>query len=218
MLARLNECDVAVIMASAQFTPKVKDENGKTQRTGQQHFLMGSHNGPRWVAIPTATRRTLLLQTQLAFGDWRKDISTSIAMDYARAPYVANMIHQVDHLLDHQTLGVMASEHVELAADWLHTKADIIHDDDLNTGDATGSDWMLAICRELGADTYICGRPSMNYLNTEAFAREGIEVKVQDWTAPRYDQIWSRPLFNLSYLDLVAHMPRTEARALLSST
>jgi len=54
------------------------------------------------------------------------------------------------------------------------------------------ADLVLAICRALGATTYLSGRSGATYLDLPAFAAAGIAVDVQAFTPPDYPR--ARPL------------------------
>lgn len=44
-----------------------------------------------------------------------------------------------------------------------------------------GSDLILNLCRELGADVYLSGMNGRGYLDLDAFEKAGVEVRWHDW-------------------------------------
>lgn len=84
-----------------------------------------------------------------------------------------------------------------------------------------GSELLVAICRVLGADGYLSGDGSAGYLEPAAFARAGVSLTFQGFSAATYPQRGAGrftshlsildPLFNLGFgavADLV-HQPST---------
>lgn len=66
-----------------------------------------------------------------------------------------------------------------------------------------GNDLLIRLCKEFGANEYLSGPLGRNYINEEAFAKEGITVKFQEWQCPTYPQpLFDQFLPNLSVLDM----------------
>lgn len=69
-------------------------------------------------------------------------------------------------------------------------------------GDRNGR--LLALCRELEADTYVSGPSAAAYLDVEAFRRAGIEVIWMNYDGyPDYPQLWGGFDPHVSILDLL---------------
>jgi len=62
---------------------------------------------------------------------------------------------------------------------------------------------LIAICRTVGADTYLAGRDGALYMDQEAFARAGITVQFQHYKHPAYAQLHGEFVPFLSGLDLL---------------
>lgn len=61
---------------------------------------------------------------------------------------------------------------------------------------------LIDICRHIGADTYLAGADGPNYMDLEAFQREGIDVVVQDFQHPVYPQRHGEFVSHMSIIDL----------------
>ena len=72
-----------------------------------------------------------------------------------------------------------------------------------------GSDLVLSICKKLNATHYLMGRGGLDYVKHDDFKKAGIEIWVQTWGAPVYEQLFPGIGFvpNLSTLDLVFNCP-----------
>ena len=66
-----------------------------------------------------------------------------------------------------------------------------------------GSELLLRICRELGADGYLSGISGREYLDVGLFQAEGIEVRFQDFHHPVYRQLHQPFIPCLSAVDLL---------------
>jgi hypothetical protein len=65
---------------------------------------------------------------------------------------------------------------------------------------------VLNICKAVGASGYYSGRAGSTYLDAESFRRAGIEIVVQEFEHPTYEQMFMKEqgfVSNLSALDLL---------------
>ena len=82
------------------------------------------------------------------------------------------------------------------------------------------SDLILELCKAVGADVYVAGRgASVQYLDRDVFAREGVEIRFQDFTHPVYPQCHSVDFVaGLSILDLFFNCGIAEAKRIFRET
>ena len=73
---------------------------------------------------------------------------------------------------------------------------------------------LVALCREVGADTYLAGRDSTAYVDLAQFKAAGIAVEAQRYEHPVYAQLHGEFAPLLSALDLLL-MHGDEALAIL---
>jgi hypothetical protein len=67
----------------------------------------------------------------------------------------------------------------------------------------TGSELLLGICKELGAETYISGRFGRVYLDERLFEEARIRVVYQDFHNPTYSQVYKPFIPDLAGVDLL---------------
>jgi hypothetical protein len=65
------------------------------------------------------------------------------------------------------------------------------------------SERLSAICKSLGADTYLSGTGGREYLNIEPFHDKEITVTFQEFEHPIYPQLYGDFVPNLSIIDLL---------------
>lgn len=77
-------------------------------------------------------------------------------------------------------------------------------------GRQQGNAWIAALCHEVGATEYLAGGTAAgNYMDKEFFNDRGIDVAIQSWYCPAYEQQFaSRHPFipNLSIVDLLLNV------------
>lgn len=198
---RLVHADVWVVLDDVQFL-----------RRGWHHRdrILGP-DGPRWLTVPVQKKGRYeqeIREVEIDDSeDWRRRHLATIAHAYARAPgreaglALLRSAYEAGHrrLMD-LNLDVIVSflERLDLAPE-------IVFASELGVA-GRSSERLVGICRELGADGYLTGRGSRDYLDERLFHAAGIEVIWQDYETPPYDQ--GRPDFvpGLSALDALLHL------------
>jgi hypothetical protein len=66
-----------------------------------------------------------------------------------------------------------------------------------------GADLNIALCRELGADTYLSGSGGANYQDEAAFAAAGVKLVYTNYQHPTYPQAFGDFVAGLSIIDLL---------------
>ena len=163
--------------------------------------------GARWLTVPVHAR----LGTPIdAVGvdeaqPWRARHRRAIEDAYARAPHLPRHLDALRALF--------ATEWPQLAplavatGEWLArtlgiaTPARLASTLGVSATDPT--ERLIAICRTVGADTYLAGRDGALYMDREAFARAGITVQFQHYKHPAYAQLHGEFVPFLSALDLL---------------
>ncbi len=62
---------------------------------------------------------------------------------------------------------------------------------------------LIDICKQVGGDVYLSGKDGAEYLETELFKEESIQVIFQDYRHPRYKQLYGEFEPFLSVIDLL---------------
>ena len=85
---------------------------------------------------------------------------------------------------------------------WLGLRRTILRSSQLGIG-GERSGRLLALCRHVGADTYLSGDAAQSYLDLDLFHEAGIRVEWQEYRHPRYPQLHGDFVPYLSALDLI---------------
>lgn len=196
-LAKWAAADTFVFLDTVQY-----EKNGWQNRN-----RIKTAAGPRWLTVPVHAR----LGTPIgavgvdAAQPWPERHLRAIEDAYARAPHLAR------HRDALRTLYAGAWPRLAplavATAEWLARSAGIATPARLaSTLEVRASDpteRLIAICRAVGADTYLAGRDGAKYMDRNAFARSGITVLYQDYKHPEYAQLHGEFAPFLSGLDLL---------------
>ena len=111
---------------------------------------------------------------------------------YRRAKHRKEILPVLEEFFqqEHETVCQWVCASIELGRQLLNVKTPVIYQSDVDY-DRTckKSDLVYAICNSLGADTYFSGRGgSVQYLDREKFAANGVSIVFQDFTHPIYEQ------------------------------
>lgn len=180
-------------------------------------------NGPLWVTVPVLQRG----HTQKTIGEmeidndgrWRRKWWMSIYHAYGRAPFFERYGGFFEALMDREWryLADLNEEIIRFLFDALNIRCRLLRASTLPV-EGSRSELLLAICRHLGAGTYLAGQHGREYLDEELFKLAGVSVMYHAFEHPRYPQGPAAEFVpNLSVVDLLfRHGPRS--RAILAGT
>lgn len=199
MLNRIGKCDVAVMLHSAQFV-----RNGD-----QPKLFMKSANGLQMMKIPTRHGGRLPIKdTKIDYGQkWQRKMINAIEINYRKAPLFKSFFEDIKRIINENsvTIGHLNFLTLQYCVERIGIKTRLICDDELGLKEehASPSDWMLNICKIVGATEYHCGKVSAErYLDYQKFQDSGIKIVTQDWKCGEYKQPYGEFISNLSYIDM----------------
>lgn len=166
-------------------------------------------DGPRWMTAPLDHRRSgpTIAETWMdADRHWRQKHQRLLHHALARAPQVDAMSRLAEEIYsaDTDNLADFNIRAVERLAGVLGATPRFLRSSALSAAGGSGSERLLSICRELGADTYLTGHGAANYLDHELFERSGIEVRYIDYCARPWPQQHGAFTPYVTVLDLLA--------------
>jgi hypothetical protein len=196
-LAKWAAADVFVFLDTVQY-----EKNGWQNRN-----RIMTAAGPRWLTVPVhAPLGTPIAEVAVdARQPWSARHLRAIEDAYAGAPHLARH-REALHRLYAPPWERLAPLAVASAA-WLAHAAGVATPARLAStlgvaeSDPTGR--LIALCRAVGADTYLAGRDGARYMDTGRFEAAGIHVLYQAYAHPKYAQLHGEFAPNLSALDLL---------------
>ncbi len=196
-LAKWAAADLFVFLDTVQY-----EKNGWQNRN-----RIRGPAGARWLTVPVRARlgmpiSAVPLDTQQP---WPRRHLRAIEHAYARAPWFAAHAPGLRDLYSrpwtHLAPLAVASATWLARAIGIAVPACLASELGAAAGDATGR--LIALCRAVGATTYLAGCQGVAYLDLEAFRAAGIAVEVQAYSHPVYAQTGGEFVPFLSALDLL---------------
>lgn len=193
-------------------------DNVQLEKRGFTHRnQIKTPQGPLWLTIPLHThghRESHLGATLIAEeGDWRGKHLKSIAQNYGKAPFFTQRFPRLENWYE-QSNGIsglteLCFSQLRFWLDEFDIGTRIVKSSEMASSGCK-SDLMLALCRELGATTYISGALGKNYLQEADFTAAGIGVIYQNYAHPTYAQLYGDFLPAMSIVDYWFNNPNTQ--------
>lgn len=123
---------------------------------------------------------------------WTQRQLNALQNYYRKAKFYKEMLPVMEDFFrqEHETICQWVCASIQLVRELLDIKTPLIYQSDVDYDrQCRRSDLVYAICKALGADTYFSGRgASVEYLDREKFAENGVGIVFQDFQHPEYSQ------------------------------
>lgn len=194
-LDKMIRADVFVWLDDVQFSKG--DFQNRTRIKG--------HAGPHWLTVPIVQKFPQRInEVRVSDTPWQPKHWKSLVSCYSRAKYFrpyAELFEAFYQKPWEKLVDVdVAALHLIMQALGIEKKWMLSSNLEV-TG--TKSDLVLNICKKLGASAYYSGRTGSTYLNREDFRGAGIEIKVQNFSHPVYEQLFMQERGFISHLSVV---------------
>jgi hypothetical protein len=185
-LHKIASCDAFVFLDNVQFKKNEFQNRNKLLVSGE----------PRWVTVPVSFRfgDTLRQARVPAEAGWRDTMWKTLEHNYGHAPFFGTFAPGLRALIERPW--ACLADFNEATVRWLldafgiatplYTASRLPE----VTTDPTGR--LVALCRLLGADTYLSGAGGHDYLDTAAFEAAGLRLAFQEFHHPVYPQTAAR--------------------------
>jgi hypothetical protein len=192
----MDQADVFVLMENVQFK-KNEWQNRNRIRTAE---------GWQWLTVPVIHRfpQTIAeveIDNRTA---WMRKHLQALRQNYGKSPHVDTLMPQLEAVLESpgSHLAPLNIRLIDVFAGLLGIDTQIVLGSDVPTREDP-NDRLVDLCRALDADTYLSGAGAHDYLDMDAFAAAGIEVRFQAFKHPIYEQRYQPFEPSLSVVDLV---------------
>jgi hypothetical protein len=137
--------------------------------------------------------------------DWKKKHLQALTTNYRRAPHYKSYIAIFEDAFSRDwefisELNIHLLECLRVALN-MDTKPTAVSSDFKLRDHPT--DRLIDICKAMGADTYLAGKGGANYMDLERFTKSGINVIIQDFKHPVYEQLFGDFQSHMSIVDLL---------------
>ena len=175
----------------------------------QNRVQIKTNNGAEYITVPVGKHRKPICDMEIAKNlDWVKKQRKTISYAYKAAPFYDDYWNKIDTEIFAKNGGNLRDldfRTLLLAKELLNIDIPIYLASNLRAR-GEKDDWIVNMCLELGADTYLFGKSGRDYYDPEKFELNNIKVEFQDFHHPVYEQQYNQHGFHgfiegLSYLD-----------------
>jgi hypothetical protein len=178
-----------------------------TKNGWQNRNRIKTATGPQWLTVPVHARLGMPIDAVTVAGaqPWRARHRRAIEHAYAGARYLGTHRAALDRFYDAswERLTPLALASAEWLARTIGVTPPARRASALGPLPSEPTERLIAICRAVGADTYLAGRDGATYMDGARFEAEGIRVLYQAYTHPEYAQLHGDFTPFLSGLDLL---------------
>lgn len=195
---KMLRADLFVLLDDVQFSKGDFQNRNRVKGAG----------GAQWLTVPVAHRFPQRINEVLVTGsNWQAKHWKTLRSCYARAAHFETFAPLFEDFYRRSwtKLADLNVAAIELVARSLGIEKKWIMASELKVS-GQKSELVLEICKTLGASGYYSGRTGSTYLNKDEFRRAHIEIIVQNFNHPVYEQLFMRErgfVPNLSALDLL---------------
>jgi hypothetical protein len=182
---RIAASDAFIFLDNVQF-----EKNSFTNRN-----RIKTADGPRWLTVPVLLDdhfETVINEIKIDDRqNWRRKHLRSIEHNYRRASgftekfanLATNYARQSDRLAE------LCYNQLKFWLNELKIHTCILRASELSAS-GNKSALLLALCKQVGATTYLSGPLGRGYLQQDQFAANGIRVRYHDFVHPKYPQLF----------------------------
>lgn len=197
---KMDSADVFVLLDTVQF------KKGEWQNRNR----FKTDRGPVWVTVPVRHHSGQLI-SEVAINEqnrnWSHKHRQALTTCYGATPFCEPVAAALETLWEREwsRLAPLNSAVIEALRELLGIDTPLVVASDLPPMPDQADERLIAICRELGADTYLAGAGGPAYMEMERWEGTGIDVRVHDFTHPMYDQPFGDFLPAMSAVDLLCN-------------
>lgn len=196
------------------------DDVQYTTRDWRNRNKIKTPKGVEWLSVPVLhkERSQLIVDTQIDYStQWRKKHIGSWSANYRAAPYFNALTEILNDLVgcEGTTISQLNIELTRRICAYLNIYTPMLISSELKLR-GSRTDRLIDLLRKLNANVYLSGPSADEYLDKEAFRRNGIQLEYKSYDYAPYPQLWGGFVGEVTVLDLIANCGR-EAKSLIRS-
>lgn len=209
---KIARADTFVFLDNVQFT-----KSGFSKRVR----IKNQQGHEVWLTVPIRSGATARAINRIGIEEstrWRPDMINKLRGYYGQAPFAAEMIDRIKPwLADAPTTSLAALNQTLIlnVMDILGLEVDIRVASEFDLPPLAKDDLNIAIVKRCGGDAYLSGTGGLNYMDAALYAREGLEVRLNQVALPPYPQINGPFIPNLSVIDALFNLGTEGTRHLI---
>ena len=180
-------------------------------------------DGWTWLSVPMLSKgryKQLISEAHINNdAPWRRKHWRSIYLNYKDALYFMKYSDFFEELYKREwdRLVDISEVIIRYLMEVLGIKPKVIKCSDLGLH-SQGTDLIIDVCKKIGADTFLSGKHGKDYLDEEKLRNNNIRLMYQDFTHPRYKQLYEPFVENLSVIDLLCNEGDASLSILMGKT
>lgn len=199
---KIKDADIFVFLDNVQ--------NIKTGSNWVNRVKLNYNNTEKWFTCPIKRPSGLTSINAVEFSNdnWDADFLSVLWNYYRLHVGFKKTINLIENILAEKNSNLLADFNIiaiRQITDYLGIQSCFIKQSELNvTGNST--ELLINICKQVKADTYLCGNGASSYQNDNLFVVENIELKYQDFKILPYGDDGSKFLPGLSVIDYLMNI------------
>jgi hypothetical protein len=194
--------DLYVVMDDAQYDKRFTNRN-----------RIIAPKGPMWISVPINKKQKFSPNSEVEINNeipWKDLHWKRLQFSYNNSRFFHLYKGYFEQLYkrDWEMLFDLDLNTLKQVISWLGLKTEIVLESELNITKKS-TERLVDVCKAVGADTYVAGAGSKNYMDESLFSRDNVRVEYPNWTPVRYRQhLTSDNSFipNLSIVDMLANL------------
>lgn len=190
---KIAECDVFVFLDDVEYSSGAWINRNRIK----------TPDGWTWLTVPVSGNSGEIRSIEIAeTDDWADEHAKSLRFNYGKAPHYDELADLFATTYDREwrRLQALNTHLIREIADCIGLDCEFVSSSEFGI-DATDSERILGLCRELDADRYLSGTGAKSYMDEDAFHAAGVDVTYQSIEYPTYTQRFDDFVPELSIVD-----------------
>jgi hypothetical protein len=206
---KLARCDTYVIYDDVQY------QHGGFHNRNR----IRTSSGWEWLTVPINHGHPQIIKdVKISGADWRNKQLTKIRQNYAKTPFFKDYFNILSKEIgfNQEYLIQLDLCLINTIADLLKIKVKTVRSSELPYCGKEKNEKLIALCKHLGADTYLSGSGGKSYIDETLFKQAKITVQWHSYNHPAYKQLFDSFQPNMSIIDLLFNAGSEAKNILLS--
>ena len=209
---KLSLADVFVVMDDVQYDKRFTNRNRIIYPKG---WL--------WLTVPINKKQKFEMNMEVEINNnlpWRELHWRRLELSYNRSKFFHLYKEYFENLYrrEWRNLFDLNMETLKQVIEWLGLRIEIVRESELNVK-SSSTQRLVDVCKSIGADTYVAGGGSKNYMDELLFARNNVRVEHQHYNQVHYQQHLSTTFIpDLSIIDMLANVGPESSKLLVENT
>jgi hypothetical protein len=196
--------DIYLILDDTQFKKEYFENRNKIRFSNKEGWI--------WLNIPVKNKDKLLnmLNVEAVDSSWKKKHLNTIRVSYGRAPYFHVIFPELEELYFNMNSNKLVEINIQIiryAFNKFNINTPVYRVSELKKHgkniDGTGTDLVISLVKAVNANTLVAGKSGKNYLKSDKFKNNNIDLVFQDFKHPVYKQKHGGFLPYMSFIDLL---------------